>query len=243
MLQRAAYTRSVAVPSRASGRRALRRASETHDEALAHVAAALRWHTDALAARFAACYAFVLEYVSSPSNPNAWTGCMDPIAEVCLVDPEMPAKGTPLARLIDAVSGRFAETVRLDDDTPLGFAVSGMPADGEEPGELVVRGLHYDPVSGTLSFDEREALVGRFIAQGQNVVELETERLAELRYGSVPCGVRSVPEGTRCAGAILARMRERLPAAACLHERARIFVDAGELVRLALALGELNAPR
>ena len=75
------------------------------------------------------------------------------------------------------------------------------------------------------------------------MVELETERLAELQYDSVPCGVRAVPEGTRCAGAFLARMRERLPAAACPHERARIFVNAGELVRLALALAELDAPR
>ena len=215
-------------------------AFETHDAALVHAAAALGWRPDDLEARFGAHYALALEYVSAPDNPNDWARGPDPIQDVYLVDVEVPGRGALRGRLVEAGSGRFVETVPLDDDTPLGLAVSEMLADGTEPGEVLVRDLHYDPVSDTLSFDAREALAARFIAQGQDVVEIETDRLAGLEYepGDVACAV----EGTARAGALLARMQSRLPgAAACPLMRARLFVEAVALARLACSLAEVEA--
>ena len=216
-------------------------AFETHDAALVHAAAALGWRPDGLEARFGPDYALALDYVSAPDNPNDWACGPDPIQDVYLVDVEVPGRGALRARLVEAVSGRYVETVPLDDDTPLGLAVAEMLADGVDPGEILVRDLHYDPVSDTLSFDAREALAARFIAQGQDVVEIEADRLGELEYepGDVACPA----EGVARAGALLARMQSRLAgAAACPHERARLFVEAVALARLARSLAEVEAP-
>ena len=216
-------------------------AFETHDAALVHAAAALGWRPDALEARFAACYALALEYVSAPDNPNDWARGPDPIQDVDLVDVEVPARGALRGRLVEAGSGRYVETVPLADDTPLGLAVAEMLSDGAEPGEVLVRDLHYDPVSDTLSFDAREALAARFIAQGQDVVALEAERLAALEYE--PGDVADAVEGTVRAGALLTRMQARLAgAAACPLMRARLFVEAVALVRLARSLAEVETP-
>ena len=216
-------------------------AFETHDAALVHAAAVLAWRPDDLEARFGPHYALALEYVSAPDNPNDWAGGPDPIQEVYLVDVEVPERGALRGRLVEAASGRFVETVPLDDDTRLGLAVAEMLADGAEPGEVLVRDLHYDPVSDTLSFDAREALAARFVAQGQDVVELEAERLAGLEYE--PGDVADAVEGTVRAGALLARMQSRLPgAAACPLMRARLFVEAVALVRLVRSLAEVETP-
>lgn len=216
-------------------------AFETHDAALVHAATALGWRPDDLEARFAAHYALALEYVSAPDNPNDWAGGADPIQDVYLVDVEVPERGALRGRLVEAASGRFVETVPLDDDTPLGLAVAEMLADGAEPGEVLVRDLHYDPVSDTLGFDVREALAARFIAQGQDVVEIEAERLAGLEYE--PGDVADPFEGTVRAGVLLARMQARLPgAAACPLVRARLFVEAVALVRLVRSLAEVETP-
>ena len=216
-------------------------AFETHDAALVHAAAALGWRPDDLEARFAAHYALALEYVSAPDNPNDWAGGADPIQDVVLVDVEVPERGALRGRLVEAASGRFVETVALGDDTPLGLAVSEMLADGAEPGEVLVRDLHYDPVSDTLAFDVREALAARFVAQGQDVVAIEAERLAGLEYE--PGDVADPFEGTVRAGTLLARMQARLPgAAACPLKRARLFVEAVALVRLLRSLAEVETP-
>ena len=216
-------------------------AFETHDAALVHAAAALGWRPDGLEARFGPDYALALEYVSGPDNPNDWAGGADPIQDVYLVDVEVPERGAVRGRLVEAASGRFVETVSLDDDTPLGLAVAEMLADGEEPGEVLVRDLHYDPVSDTLAFDVREALAARFVAQGQDVVEIEAERLGELEYE--PGAVADAFEGTVRAGTLLARMQARLAgAAACPLMRARLFVEAVALVRLARSLAEVETP-
>lgn len=216
-------------------------AFETHDAALVHAAAALGWRPDDLEARFGPHYALALDYVSAPDNPNEWARGPDPIQDVYLVDVESPARGALRARLVEAASGRFVETVPLADDTPLGLAVAEMLADGAAPGEILVRDLHYDPVSDTLGFDACEALAARFIAQGQDVVELEAERLAGLEYepGDVACAV----EGTARAGVLLAQMQAHLPGAAtCPLMRARLFVDAVTLARLARSLVEVDTP-
>ena len=216
-------------------------AFETHDDALVHAAAALGWRPDDLEARFGAHYALALEYVSAPDNPNDWARGPDPIQDVYLVDVEVPERGALRGRLVEAGSGRFVETVPLDDDTPLGLAVAEMLADGTEPGEVLVRDLHYDPVSDTLSFDAREALAARFIAQGQDVVEIETDRLAGLEYE--PGDVADAVEGTVRARTLLARMQARLAGAtACPLMRARLFVEAVALARLARSLAEVEAP-
>ena len=216
-------------------------AFETHDAALVHAAAALGWRPDSLEARFGPDYALALDYVSAPDNPNDWACGPDPIQDVYLVDVEVPGRGVLRARLVEAASGRHVETVPLGHDTPLGLAVAEMLADGEDPGGVLVRDLHYDPVSDTLSFDAREALAARFIAQGQDMVEIEADRLGELEYepGDVACPA----EGAARAGALLARMQSRLAgAAACPHERARLFVEAVALARLARSLAEVEAP-
>ena len=216
-------------------------AFETHDAALVHAAAALGWRPDGLEARFGPDYALALDYVSAPDNPNDWARGPDPIQDVYLVDVEVPGRDALRARLVEAASGHPVETVPLDDDTPLGLAVSEMLADGVDPGEVLVRDLHYDPVSDTLSFDAREALAARFIAQGQDVVEIEADRLGALEYapGDVACAV----EGTARAGALLARMQSRLASVVtCSHERARLFVEAVALARLARSLAEVDTP-
>ena len=216
-------------------------AFETHDDALVHAAAALGWRPEDLEARFGPYYALALEYVSAPDNPNDWARGPDPIQDVDLVDVEVPERGALRARLVEAGSGRFVETVPLADDTPLGLAVAEMLADGADSGEILVRDLHYDPVSDTLSFDAREALAARFIAQGQDVVALEAERLAGLEYE--PGDVADAVEGTVRAGALLARMQARLAgAAACPLMRARLFVEAVALARLARSLAEVETP-
>ena len=216
-------------------------AFETHDAALVHAAGALGWRPDDLEARFGPDYALALEYVSAPDNPNDWAGGADPIQDVYLVDVEVPERGALRGRLVEAASGRFVETVPLDDDTPLGLAVAEMLADGAEPGEVLVRDLHYDPVSDTLGFDVREALAARFIAQGQDVVEIEAERLAGLEYE--PGDVADPFEGTVRAGVLLERMQARLAGtAACPLMRARLFVEAVALVRLARSLAEVETP-
>ena len=216
-------------------------AFETHDAALVHAASALGWRPDDLEARFGPDYALALEYVSAPDNPNDWAGGADPIQDVYLVDVEVPERGALRGRLVEAASGRYVETVSVADDTPLGLAVAEMLADGAEPGEVLVRDLHYDPVSDTLSFDVREALAARFVAQGQDVVEIEAERLAGLEYE--PGDVADAFEGTVRAGTLLARMQARLPGAAtCPLKRARLFVEAVALVRLARSLAEVETP-
>ena len=221
------------------GRAGAPAAFETHDAALVHAAAALAWRPDDLEARFGPHYVLALDYVSAPDNPNEWARGPDPIQDVYLVDVEVPGRGALRGRLVEAGSGRFVETVPLDDDTPLGLAVAEMLADGTEPGEVLVRDLHYDPVSDTLSFDVHEALAARFIAQGQDVVEIETDRLAGLEYE--PGDVADAVEGTVRAGALLARMQARLAgAAACPLMRARLFVEAVALVRLARSLAEVE---
>ena len=216
-------------------------AFETHDAALMHAATALGWRPDDLEARFGAHYALALEYVSAPDSPNDWAGGADPVQDVCLVDVEVPERGALRGRLVEAASGRFVETASLDDDTPLGLAVAQMLADGAEPGEVLVRDLHYDPVSDTLAFDVREALAARFVAQGQDVVEIEAERLAGLEYE--PGDVTDAFEGTVRAGVLLERMQARLAgAAACPLMRARLFVEAVALVRLTRSLAEVETP-
>ena len=216
-------------------------AFETHDDALVHAAAVLGWRADGLEARFGPDYAFALDYVSAPDNPNDWARGPDPIQDVYLVDVEVPGRGALRARLVEAGSGRHVETVSLGHDTALGLAVSEMLTDGVDPGEVLVRDLHYDPVSDTLSSDAREALAARFVAQGQDPVEIETDRLGELEYepGDVTCPA----EGTARAGALLARMQSRLAGAAVSpHERARLFVEAAALARIVRSLAEVEAP-
>ena len=75
--------------------------------------------------------------------------------------------GPCAASIVDATSGQCIDRVSLEPGTGLGLAAADMLVDGLDPDDIVLRGLYYDPVSATLTFDQHEALAGRFIAQGR----------------------------------------------------------------------------
>ena len=220
------------------------RAFETCDDALAHATAALGWTAQDLEARFLAYYRHVHAYVASRPDRNAWAHGPDPIHDVYLADFKLDRRGPCAASIVDATSGQCIDRVSLEPGTGLGLAAADMLVDGLDPDDIVLRGLYYDPVSATLTFDEHEALAGRFIAQGQDVVEIETERLSRLELEPATPAVPDILKAVRRGEAIIERIGTALVHAGRSgpHERARLFVDAADLVRLAYGLAEWQAP-